>query len=472
MPPKAGKGRGKKLAGKYRNQKRKAEENEDLEVQEDSTESPTREKGRKSKKDVSSCPSKTPERSPEGSKSPQRSERSPQQSERSPQQSQESRYHSPSPHPPRNRHPNPWMMKLSQLPPPSLQISPSPSLKWARARAKKGKGKAQNENPPPGASYSFTETNEEVIARWVESKKLLYDMKDKQYKDKALRRQLWEGKAAEYGVDYDSIQKWYRTQRTRFSKLREGQPKNKSQKRSGDGLSSGEEEDPILTEEASENDSDRDKFIRRVFGFLKPHIRRHKKDTPASFKDKLALAETGELAGSDDSTMADSLADEPREPTKKYTGYPTPRPPSRTRTASEDRPDIPVTATAAADARCCDSSLHICHLLKSRPTSTGEFPPSGTYYSASRATSSPSADSSPVPDSAKEPTPASVWRSKERGYVEQANQQYNLEQQQQQYQTLQPVNTSTQGYEPSPRQAAFVQLLFSLLSRKSEVLGR
>ncbi|KAK1902258.1 2-succinyl-5-enolpyruvyl-6-hydroxy-3-cyclohexene-1-carboxylate synthase [Dissostichus eleginoides] len=48
----------------------------------------------------------------------------------------------------------------------------------------------------------------------------------------------------------------------------------------------------ILAEEASENDSDRDKFIRRVFGFLKPHIRRHKKDTPASFKDKSAPAET------------------------------------------------------------------------------------------------------------------------------------------------------------------------------------
>ena len=36
MPPKAVRGRCKKLAGKYRNQKRKAEETEDLEVQEDS----------------------------------------------------------------------------------------------------------------------------------------------------------------------------------------------------------------------------------------------------------------------------------------------------------------------------------------------------------------------------------------------------------------------------------------------------
>ncbi|KAK1903017.1 Bifunctional pinoresinol-lariciresinol reductase 1, partial [Dissostichus eleginoides] len=270
MPPKAGRGRRKKLAGKYRTQKRKAEETEDLEVQEDSTESPTSKS--KSKPEV--------------------------------------------------------------------------------GKGDKGKGKAQHENPPPGASYSFTVAQEEAIARWVESNKLLYDMKDKQYKDKALRRQLWEGKAAEYGVDYHSIQKWYHIQRTRFSKLREGQPKKKSQKRSGDGLSSGDEEVPILAEEASENDSDRDKFIRRVFGFMKPHIRRHKKDTPASFKDKLALAETGELAGSDNSTVAGSLADEPREPTKKYTGYPTPRPPSRTGTAAEDRPESPTMEMRVTGASC------------------------------------------------------------------------------------------------------------------------
>ncbi|KAJ3606533.1 hypothetical protein NHX12_026054 [Muraenolepis orangiensis] len=131
--------------------------------------------------------------------------------------------------------------------------SASPALPAGKSKPEvgkgdKGKGKAQNENPPPGASNSFTEAQDKAIARWVESKKLLYDMKDKH---KALRRQLWEGKAAEYG-------------------------------------------------------------------------------------DKLALAETGELAGSDDSTMAGSLADKPiKEPIKKYTGYPTPRPPSRT-TAAED----------------------------------------------------------------------------------------------------------------------------------------
>lgn len=86
--------------------------------------------------------------------------------------------------------------------------------------------------------------------------------------------------------------------------------------------------------------------------------------------------------------------------------------------------------------------------------------PSGTYYSASRAASSPSAEFQPGPRQwPMNPPPASVWRSQECGYVEQANQQYNLEQQQQQqYHTLQPASTSTQGYVPSPRQAAFVQL--------------
>ncbi|KAK1892360.1 Glutamate--tRNA ligase [Dissostichus eleginoides] len=483
MPPKVERGRRKKLAGKYRTQKRKAEETEDLEVQEDSTESPTRErKGRKCKKDVSPCPSKAPKRSPEGSRSPQRSERSPQQSERSHQQSrgslqqsQESRQHSPSPPPPLNRQPE------------SSDNEGKSKSKPEVGKGDKGKGKAQNENPPPGASYSFTEEQEEAIARWVESNKRLYNMKDKQYKDKALRRQLWEGKAAEYGVDYHSIQKWYHTQRTRFSKLREGQPKKKSQKRFGDGLSSGDEE-------ASENDSDRDKFIRRVFGFMKPHIRRHKKDTPASFKDKLALAETGELAGSD----------EPREPTKKYTGYPTPRPPSRTGTAAEDRPESPTMEMRVTGAsrdlqdrlvqfitreqrvnratpfckyleteldRLHDACLEpayeeittvLNHYRKvsrqfrmreaavctSATYSRESALPSGTYYSASRAASSPSADFQPGPSQwPRNPPPASVWRSQECGYVEQTNQQYNLEQQQQQqYHTLQPASTSTQGY--------------------------
>ncbi|XP_034056439.1 uncharacterized protein LOC117535896 [Gymnodraco acuticeps] len=85
--------------------------------------------------------------------------------------------------------------------------------------------------------------------------------------------------------------------------------------------------------------------------------------------------------------------------------------------------------------------------------------PSSTYFSTSRAASSPSAEFQPGPSQwPKNPPPASVWRSQECGYVEQVNQQHNLEQQQQQYRTLQPASTTSQGYVPSPRQAAFFHL--------------
>ncbi|KAF3855700.1 hypothetical protein F7725_016423, partial [Dissostichus mawsoni] len=135
----------------------------------------------------------------------------------------------------------------------------------------KGKGKAQKENPPPGVSYSFTEAQEEAIARWVESNKLL-----------SFNSEM----VPHRGLDSRSC----------------GRANPRRNPRRGPVMVC--RVVTILAEEASENDSDRDKFIRRVFGFLKPHIRRHKKDTPASFKDKSALAETGEPAGSDDSTMA------------------------------------------------------------------------------------------------------------------------------------------------------------------------
>ncbi|VDH96134.1 Hypothetical predicted protein [Mytilus galloprovincialis] len=163
-----------------------------------------------------------------------------------------------------------------------VDIDPSTIKAKTKPKIGKGKGKKGKQLEEPIVQCSFTEEEEQEIAKWLETKKLLYDIKDKDYKQKALKRQLWETKAAEYGVNYAAIQKWYQTQRTRFSKLREGQPKHKSTKRSGDGFSSGDDEDPIPQGEVSENDSDRDKFIRRIFAFLRPHIKRHKKDTPAS----------------------------------------------------------------------------------------------------------------------------------------------------------------------------------------------
>ena len=71
-----------------------------------------------------------------------------------------------------------------------------PKPQVGMGKGNKGKGKAKNVNPIPAAPHNFTEEQEEAIAVWLESKKLLYDMKNKQYKDKVLRRQHWEEKAA------------------------------------------------------------------------------------------------------------------------------------------------------------------------------------------------------------------------------------------------------------------------------------
>ena len=65
------------------------------------------------------------------------------------------------------------------------------------------------------------------------------------------------------------------------------------------------------------------------------------------FKDKLALAETGELAGSDDSTTTGVLELESKLPSKKYSGYHTPRQPSRSRNSKENRPETPIVGISA-----------------------------------------------------------------------------------------------------------------------------
>lgn len=63
MPPKAVRGMCQNMADKYRNQKSKAQETEDLVVQEDSIQYQIRERREsKSKKDVSPCTSNTQER--------------------------------------------------------------------------------------------------------------------------------------------------------------------------------------------------------------------------------------------------------------------------------------------------------------------------------------------------------------------------------------------------------------------------
>ena len=90
-----------------------------------------------------------------------------------------------------------WYLFRSLLP--ASKSKPKPQV--GKGKGNKGKGKTKNVNPIPAALYNFTEEQEESIAVWLESKKLPYEMKDKQYKDKALRRQFWEEKTLYYVMD-------------------------------------------------------------------------------------------------------------------------------------------------------------------------------------------------------------------------------------------------------------------------------
>jgi len=84
--------------------------------------------------------------------------------------------------------------------------------------------------------------------------------------------------------------------------------------------------------------------------------------------------------------------------------------------------------------------------------------PMSPFYCASKATPSPLAEFQQAPRQwPVNPPPSSVWRSQECSYVDQTNQQYNVDQQKQLH-TLMPCNTTTQSYAPSPQLSAFYQL--------------
>ena len=85
------------------------------------------------------------------------------------------------------------------------QTPSTPSARWlpevGKGQGNKRKDQAQKDSLPTPAPYNFTEEEEEGIAAWIYQHLLLYDMCDRRYKDKGARRQMWEEKAAEYGID-------------------------------------------------------------------------------------------------------------------------------------------------------------------------------------------------------------------------------------------------------------------------------
>ena len=87
---------------------------------------------------------------------------------------------------------------MSQTPSTS---SARPQPEVGKGHGNKGKDKATKDSHPSPVPYNFTDEEEEVIAAWIRQNPLLYDMRDRRYKDKGTRRKMWEDKAAEYGID-------------------------------------------------------------------------------------------------------------------------------------------------------------------------------------------------------------------------------------------------------------------------------
>uniref|UniRef100_K1PYZ7 MADF domain-containing protein n=1 Tax=Magallana gigas TaxID=29159 RepID=K1PYZ7_MAGGI len=117
----------------------------------------------------------------------------------------------------------------------------------------------------------LTVTQEQDMASWLEVNDLIYNKKLNAYKDFRKKDALWESKAAGMDKNMDILKTWYRSIRTRFTRL--------MHRKSGDG--SGE-----LTE--------RDRWILQNFAWLNFHVVEVKKKTTVSMRDKISAASSVE----------------------------------------------------------------------------------------------------------------------------------------------------------------------------------
>jgi hypothetical protein len=102
----------------------------------------------------------------------------------------------------------------------------------------------------------LTEDQEQTMVEWLSAHPILYNKKQKGYKETQKKEYLWREQA---NKDADVIKTWYSSIRTRYGRLkktRSGAP------------------DEELTE--------RDSWILREFGFLQPHFIEVKKRTAVS----------------------------------------------------------------------------------------------------------------------------------------------------------------------------------------------
>ncbi|KAL5018596.1 hypothetical protein ScPMuIL_004318 [Solemya velum] len=111
----------------------------------------------------------------------------------------------------------------------------------------------------------LTAVQADDLASWIEMNVLIYNKKLNTYKDARKKDALWEFKAASMDKDVDILKTWYRSIRTRYTRL--------VHRKSGDGASE-------LTE--------RDRWTLQNVAWLRVHVVEVKKKTTVSMKEKLA----------------------------------------------------------------------------------------------------------------------------------------------------------------------------------------
>ena len=113
-----------------------------------------------------------------------------------------------------------------------------------------GKGKADKRRQKPPVLFSAEQ--EQKLVDFLCDNGILYNKRLMDYKDRSKREAVWAKFCEENNLDKDVCQKWFQNQRTLFGKV--------THTKSGQG-------EPVLTE--------RQKWTRDNFDFLRDHIMRH-----------------------------------------------------------------------------------------------------------------------------------------------------------------------------------------------------
>ena len=139
----------------------------------------------------------------------------------------------------------------------------------------KGKGKSKADRGSKKSPVLFIAEQEQKIVDYLRDNEILYNKRLMDYKDRSKSEAVWDKFCEENNFNKDACQKWFQSQRTLFGKV--------THMKSGQGKS-------VLTE--------RQKWTRDNFDFLRDHIVRHRTAKSEFRAPKGSASQGGAAAGS------------------------------------------------------------------------------------------------------------------------------------------------------------------------------